>query len=101
MEDYTPVKKMMTEKIQTLYCRGNHGSDQLCGQCRSDLDRAIKHLEACRFKEKGWPCLTCPECCFKGEDFTKLSIVMGFVQDWMDRNPDLAQDFRPRIDQSP
>lgn len=95
MEDYTSVKKMMTEKIQRLYCSENHHSADLCDECKKDLEMSFRHLDACKFEDKGWPCPTCPECCFRGKDGETLMRVMGFAQKWMEENPDKADMMRP------
>lgn len=95
MDDFTPVKKMMTERMYTLYCAENHGGGSLCGACESSLRKAYRHLDACKFKDKGWPCPTCPECCFKGADFEELMTIMGFAEQWMKDNPERAAEMQP------
>ena len=95
MDDYTSVKKMMTEKMVRLYCENHHSASDLCDDCRSDLEAMFRHLDACKFKDKGWPCPTCPDSCFHGDDLAKMTRVMTYVQEWMEQNPDKAASMMP------
>ncbi len=97
MEDFTPIKKMMTEKMVRLYCSENHGGQDLCDSCRKDLEMSFRHLDACKFKDKGWPCPTCPECCFRGKDGETLMRIMGFAQKWMEEHPEQAEAMKPPV----
>lgn len=94
MNDYTPIKKMMTEKMVHLYCQDHH-DDALCASCQDDLAMMFKHLDACRFKDKGWPCPTCPDRCFTGKDLETMMTVMGYAQEWMKKHPDQAESMMP------
>lgn len=95
MDDFTPVKKMMTERMVRLYCSDHHGGEVLCDNCQQELDTMFKHLDACKFKDKGWPCPTCPDSCFHGRDLEAMMRVMSYVQEWMDRNSDKAASMMP------
>jgi hypothetical protein len=97
LDNFTPVKKMMTEKMIRLYCSECHGSPEPCDECKESLDRSFRHLDACRFKDKGWPCVSCQECCFKGKDYDDLMKLMTFAQKWMEENPDKAEQMRPPV----
>ena len=61
----------------------------------ANLLRAYRHLDACRFKNKGWPCPTCPSCCFCGKDYETMTEVMDFAREWMKENPDKARFMKP------
>ena len=61
---YTRIKKHMTKKMYHLYYRENREASQSKEEYEANLLRAYRHLDACRFKNKGWPCPTCPSCCF-------------------------------------
>ena len=93
--DYTPVKKMMTEKMVRLYCSDHHRTEDLCDDCKADLERMFKHLDVCKFKDKGWPCPTCPDSCFNGKDKETMMRVMSYAQEWMAKNPDKAAMMMP------
>ena len=97
MGDFTPVKKMMTERMYALYCAEKHSSEGICEGCSAGFQKAYKHLDACRFKDKGWPCPTCPECCFRGSDFEELMAVMGFFQKWLEEHPEQAEAMQPSV----
>ena len=92
MNDFTAIKKMMTERIMRVYCQGHHNSSavtgELCADCCLDLKRIYGHLDACHFKEKGWPCPTCPGMCYQGDDKELLMRVMSYAQEWMEEHPD-------------
>lgn len=65
---FTRIKKTMTKRMYKLYYKENRESAQTGGSYEADIAKAYKHLDACRFKDKGWPCPNCPECCFRGKD---------------------------------
>ena len=78
---YTRIKKHMTKKMYHLYYRENREASQSKEEYEANLLRAYRHLDACRFKNKGWPCPTCPSCCFCGKDYETMTEVMDFVRD--------------------
>ncbi len=95
MTDYTSVKKMMTEKMVEMYCRDLYGGDSLCGECAAMRDVFFAHLDACIYKDKGWPCMTCPKCCFEGADKDAMMAVSAHMQEWMAAHPEEATKFAP------
>lgn len=76
MVDYTSIKKQMSYHMVQLYCLDYHHSSQLCPKCRKVLDGFYYHLDRCRFKEKGWPCPTCPECCYSERERILLNVYI-------------------------
>ena len=88
---YTKVKKTMTKKMYQLYYRENKEILQSQDEYEANLLKTYRHLDACRFKNKGWPCPTCPKCCFHGKDYETMMEVMDFAQQWMKENPDKAR----------
>ncbi len=81
-----------------LYCADHHGTDDLCESCKEDLERMYKHLDACKFKDKGWPCPTCPDSCFNGKDLEAMMRVTSYTQEWMKKNPDKASSMMSPAD---
>jgi AcrR family transcriptional regulator len=77
--DYTPYKKEMTYRMISAYCRDMHGtpSGELCPGCKEILDRSVAHLDACRFKEEGRPCPSCPDCCMSKEDYAAMVLYIN------------------------
>ena len=92
---YTRIKKHMTKKMYYLYYRENREASQSKEEYEANLLRAYRHLDACRFKNKGWPCPTCPSCCFCGKDYETMTEVMDFAREWMKENPDKARFMKP------
>ena len=91
----TRIKKHMTKKMYHLYYRENREVSQSKEEYEANVLRAYRHLDACRFKNKGWPCPTCPSCCFRGKDYETMTEVMDFVREWMKENPDKARFMKP------
>lgn len=59
---FTKIKKTMTKKMYDLYYSENEEVSQNSEEHAANLAKAYKHLDACKFKDKGWPCPTCPDC---------------------------------------
>ena len=78
-----------------LYYRENREVSQSKEEYETNLLRAYRHLDACRLKNKGWPCPKCPNCCFRGKDYETMTEVMDFAQKWMNENPDKARFMKP------
>ena len=92
---FTKIKKSMTKKMYDLYYKENKEISQTKEEYEAGLAKSYRHLDACRFKDKGWPCPTCPECCFRGKDYDEMMAVMNFAQKWMDEHPDKAKFMKP------
>ena len=78
-----------------LYYTENREAAQSKEEFEKNLAKAYKHLDACKFKEKGWPCPTCPECCFRGRDHDDMMKVMDFAEKWAQENPKKAGVLKP------
>ena len=74
-----------------LYYNENKEVSQSREEYESNLSKAYKHLDACKFKDKGWPCPTCPDCCFHGKDYDDMMAVMSFAEKWIEENPEKAK----------
>ena len=62
-----------------LYCRKNHGSNELCAECTSLLDYARGCLDKCPFQEGKPTCGKCPVHCFKPDIRVKIRAVMRYA----------------------
>lgn len=96
-EDYTPIKKTMTERMVGIYCKDVHGGDRPCPECTGWLEMAFSHLDGCRHKEKGWPCDTCPDRCFTGNDLIVMTTVQDHMASWMSEHPEEAIALMPPV----
>ena len=67
----------------------------MCGECAARRDVFFAHLDACIYKDKGWPCMTCPKCCFEGADKDAMMAVSAHMQEWMAAHPEEATKFAP------
>ena len=94
---FTRIKKMMTKKMYKLYYDDHPEEFASKAEYEKKLDRAYRHLDACKFKDKGWPCPTCPECCFKGQDYEDMMTVMNYAEQWAAEHPDQAKKMRPPV----
>lgn len=92
---YTKVKKTMTKKMYDLYYNENKEVSQKREEYEANLLKTYRHLEACKYKNKGWPCPTCPNCCFRGKDYEDMMNVMKFAEKWMSENPQKARFMKP------
>jgi len=88
---FTKIKKTMTKKMYDLYYSENKEVSQNSEEHAANLAKAYKHLDACKFKDKGWPCPTCPDCCFRGKDYDDMMAVMNFAEKWVEENPEKAK----------
>lgn len=93
---FTRIKKTMTKKMYVLYYE-NHKDEMTKQEFENKLERSYRHLDACKFKDKGWPCPTCPECCFKGKDYDNMMTVMNYAQQWAEENPKQAWKMKPPV----
>lgn len=93
---FTRIKKTMTKKMYVLYYE-NHKNAMTEHEFQTNLERSFRHLDACKYKDKGWPCPTCPECCFKGKDYDEMMTVMNYAEQWANENPKQAWKIKPPV----
>ena len=90
------IAKAVLNRFDKIYNRfEKEGFKPFKEEYEANLLRAYRHLDACRFKNKGWPCPTCPSCCFCGKDYETMTEVMDFVREWIKENPDKARLMKP------
>lgn len=78
LQDKREREKRMVEDMIRLYCRKNHGTKTLCGECGTLLDYAKQRSEKCRFMETKTFCSNCRVHCYKPEMREKIRAVMRF-----------------------
>lgn len=61
-----------------IYCRGNHGGQELCPDCRRLLDYAVNRSENCPFMETKTFCSNCKVHCYKPEMRERIRRVMRY-----------------------
>ena len=70
-------KKTARHMIE-LWCRKNHGSPELCDECRELLDYSIARLDRCRFGNNKTKCHKCPVHCYRPDMRERIRTVMRF-----------------------
>ena len=78
VQDKREREKRMVEDMIRLYCRKNHGTKMLCGECNALLDYAKQRSEKCPFMETKTFCSNCRVHCYKSEMREKIRAVMRF-----------------------
>ncbi len=63
----------------SLYCRKNHGSQELCSECDDLLAYAAKRLEGCPFQSSKPICAKCPIHCYKPDKRAQVTAVMKYA----------------------
>lgn len=70
-------QRIITEMVH-LYCLKKHHSRNLCPECESLLDYALKRLEHCPFQDLKSFCSHCPIHCYKPDMRKRVQEVMRF-----------------------
>ena len=70
-------KQIVTEMIK-LYCRKNHHTKTLCGECKALAEYASLRSDKCPFMETKTFCSNCKVHCYKSEMREKIRAVMRF-----------------------
>ncbi len=72
-------KETVTAMIR-IFCRGRHGSDgELCAECESLRQYAMRRLERCPFGPDKPACAKCPIHCYKPQMQERIRDVMRFA----------------------
>ena len=72
-------ERVTVEKMIRIYCRKNHNTkNQLCSDCNSILDYAMKRLEKCPLIQNKPTCLNCPIHCYKTAKREHIRKIMRF-----------------------
>ena len=67
------------EEMIRIYCKGKHGSTNLCPQCRELVEYAAMRSEKCPFMENKTFCANCKVHCYKPDMRAKIKQVMRYA----------------------
>ncbi len=74
--------KIIEEKtiyaMHKLYCKNNHGNDELCESCREVYNYSMKRIEACHFQPDKPACSRCPVHCYKADMRERVRQIMRY-----------------------
>ena len=77
MERIAWEKRTVSHMIE-LWCRKNHGGQELCSECRELLDYSLARLDHCKFGAAKTKCHKCPVHCYRHDMRDKIRKVMRF-----------------------
>lgn len=72
-------QKKTIEKMISVFCQGNHKSEQLCEQCRNLLSYAHMKLDKCPFQERKTSCSKCEIHCYEPIMRQQIKKVMRYA----------------------
>ena len=61
-----------------IYCKGNHGHDNLCGECSDILKYAEEKLIRCPFQKDKPVCSNCDIHCYRSDYNDKIKQIMRY-----------------------
>lgn len=61
-----------------LYCRHNHGSENLCPECEELFNYAAQRLDKCQFRLRKPTCQKCTVHCYKPSMREKIRVIMRY-----------------------
>lgn len=61
-----------------IYCKGNHGTEELCDECLELINYANQRVDNCKYGEKKPVCGKCTIHCYKPEMRKKIKSVMRY-----------------------
>ncbi|MBQ3213023.1 MAG: nitrous oxide-stimulated promoter family protein [Alistipes sp.] len=71
-------ERRVVHDMITLYCRNNHGTTQLCDECRELAEYADERTRKCPFMEQKSFCSQCKIHCYKPQMREKIRQVMRY-----------------------
>ena len=71
-------EKRTVRHMIELWCGENHGSLELCGECRELLDYSLGRLDRCKFGNAKTKCHKCPVHCYRPDMRERIRAVMRF-----------------------
>ena len=77
MERIAWEKRTVSHMIE-LWCRKNHGGQELCSECSELLDYSLARLDHCKFGAAKTKCHKCPVHCYRPDMRDKIRKVMRF-----------------------
>lgn len=61
-----------------IYCKGNHGTEELCDECIALAEYADKRVKNCKFGDEKPVCSKCTVHCYKPDMREKIREVMKY-----------------------
>ena len=72
-------ERKVLETMVSMYCRGNHGGDTMCPECRELMEYAFLRLDECPYrKESPSACKDCPTPCYDDDMRQRIRQVMRY-----------------------
>lgn len=71
-------EKKTVEYMISLYCRKNHGMEELCESCQRMKLYAFERLTKCQFADEKPACKLCEVHCYKPEMRQKIREIMRY-----------------------
>ena len=84
---YIAERKRAMECMIGIYCKKEHGSDNLCEECRELRDYAFGRIEECGNNISRTRCKGCPGQCYSGEMRERIEKVSESSMAGMLRHP--------------
>jgi superfamily II helicase len=70
-----------------IYCKGNHGQEELCDECFELAEYADLRVKNCKFGDEKPVCAKCTVHCYKPEMREKIREVMRYSGPRMIKHP--------------
>ena len=71
-------EKQIIRDMISLYCRKNHGSSELCNECRALADYADRRTDLCPYMAEKSFCSNCITHCYNPQMRERIREVMRF-----------------------
>ncbi|MDE7154137.1 MAG: nitrous oxide-stimulated promoter family protein [Muribaculaceae bacterium] len=71
-------EKRTVEAMVRIYCRGKHGNNKICENCRALLDYAFSRLERCPQVPSKPTCAKCLIHCYSPAMRERIRVVMRY-----------------------
>lgn len=72
-------EKSTVELMIQIYCQKKHGNKELCSECKSLKEYALRRLDKCPFGDNKPACKNCKVHCYQTAQRQKIREVMRYV----------------------
>lgn len=76
--EHIEFEKHTVRRMIRLYCRKKEGNKELCTNCSTLLEYALKRLEQCRFKNEKPACKKCTVHCYAPGQREQIRKIMRY-----------------------